>query len=361
MRIIDHYLIKELLKASAAVLLVLLVLMVGNTLVKLLADAADGEMASAYIWPLLAITLANYLVLFMGLSIYLGSMLAFGRLYKDAEMSALLACGMGPWDFFRPLLKVALPLTLLGIVLSAYVLPRLAQLQEQFSSEAELPSIETALRAGEFNPIPDGVFFVEELDGGQLHNTFIYSQDKDGSDSVQLAAAGDVRDTPRGYALTLRNGVIYQNNIQGEVTRIHYDEYEVHIDAPKPPPIDAVMAGIPTLTLMRSDKLHHIAEWQWRLSVPLGCLLLALLAFPLSYTSPRKGAFAKIGYAILVYIIYSNLLTAARSALQSGKVPAEIGMWWAHVPVVVLIIVLCLRRYGWPGRGARRLSASEAE
>ena len=348
MSITDRYLIKEFLKTSAAVLLVLLVLMVGNTLVKLLSEAADGTMASAYIWPLLVITIANYLVLFMGLSMFLGGMLAFGRLYKDAEMSAMVACGMGPADFFRPLLKVALPLAALGFVLSIYVVPRLAQLQAEFSSQAESPSIETSLRPGEFNRIPDGVFFVESLEGKQLSNAFIYSRANDGSDSVQLAASGEIEDTEHGYSLKLRDGTIYQTNTLGELSRIHYQEYLVNIEAPKPSAIGEVMAAIPTLTLMQSDNLDHIAEWQWRFSVPIGCLLLSLLAFPLSYSVPRKGAFSKMGYAILVYIVYSNFLSVARSMLQSGKVDPLLGMWWAHIPILILIFILCIKQYGFP-------------
>lgn len=350
MRITDRYLIREFLKTSAAVLLVLLVLMMGNTLVRLLSDAADGDMASAYIWPLLVITLANYLVLFMGLSVYLGGLLAFGRLYKDAEMSAMVACGMGPREFFRPLLKVTIPIVLLGFVLSVYVLPRLAELQAQFTSSAERPSIETNLRAGEFNRIPDGVFFLEKLDGRRLENAFIYTQDGKGGESIQLATSGQIRDTEEGYHLKLKDGKVYQIAASGEVTEISYHEYEVHIDAPDSGRIDDVMAATPTLDLMRSDKPEHVAEWQWRLSVPVGCLLLALLAFPLSHTSPRKGAFSKLGYGILVYIVYSNLLSLARSLLQSGKVDPLVGLWWAHLPVVVLIAVLLVRQYGWPER-----------
>ena len=290
---------------------------------------------------------------------YLGGMLAFGRLYKDSEMSAMVACGMGPKDFFRPLIKVALPLSLLGFALSVYVLPKLAELQAQFTNVAERPSIETSLRPGEFNRIPNGVFFLESIEGSQLKNAFIYSQDKSGGDSVQLAASGHIKDTDRGYELKLRDGAIYQTNAEGEVSRINYEEYEVHIEAPKPRAIEQLMASTPTLDLMKSSNLDHVAEWQWRFSVPIGCLLLSLLAFPLSHTSPRKGAFSKIGYAILIYIIYSNLLSVARGLVQNGKVDPLIGMWWAHIPVILLIGILSVRQYGWPNATAKTVDSGD--
>ena len=359
MNIIDRYLINELLKTSSTVLLVLLVLMIGNTLVTLLSDVTDGEIASAYIGPLLVIAIVNHLVLFMGLSMFLGGIMAFGRLYKDAEMSAMLACGMGPKDFFRPVIKVALPLALVGFVLSVYVLPHLAQLQKDFVNVAERPSIETSLRPGEFHSVPGGVFFLEELDGNQLMNVFIYSQSDDGSDSVQLAASGQIDDTERGYALTLRDGTVYQTNALGEVSRINYAEYWFRIDVLKLGVVSEVMAAIPTIELMRSKNLMYIAEWQWRFSIPIGCLLLSILAFPLSHTSPRKGAFAKIGYAILIYIIYSNLLSFGRNMLMNGKISPFIGLWWVHFLILGLIVFLCIRQYGWPLRSTNVIRSTK--
>ncbi|EDY87609.1 permease YjgP/YjgQ family protein [gamma proteobacterium HTCC5015] len=349
MHITDRYLIREVAKSSAAVLLVLLVLMVGNTLVQLLSDAADGNMAPQYIWPLLVITLANYLVLFMGLSLYLGGMLAFGRLYKDAEMAAMVACGMGPWDFFRPLFKVAIPISLAGLVLSVFILPWMAGLQAKFTSDAEKPSVETHLREGEFNELGNGIFFVEEQSGGALSQVFVYSRDPSG-ESIQVAESGRVEDAPSGYELTLQQGRLYQINTEQRIRDIRYQEYEVMVESPNAVVDEQVLAATQTSDLMRSDNPLEVAEWQWRLSVPIGCLLLAVLAFPLSYTSPRKGAFSKLGYAILVYILYSNFLSLGRSLVQNQEVPLWLGMWWAHLPVLALIIGLLLRRYGWPRR-----------
>lgn len=349
MHITDRYLIREVAKTGAAVLLVLLVLMVGNTLVQLLSDAADGEMASQYIWPLLVISLANYLVLFMGLSLYLGGMLAFGRLYKDAEMAAMVACGMGPWDFFRPLFKIALPVSLVGLLLSVFILPWMAGVQARFASDAERPSVETHLRQGEFNQLAGGVFFVESQSGGELQEVFVFTDDPSG-ESVQVARSGRVDEVDGAYRLTLKDGRLYQIGQRKRISEIQYEEYQVKIEPPQTVVDDQQLAAAPMGELMQSDEPLAVAEWQWRLSVPIGCFLLAVLAFPLSYTSPRKGAFSKLGYAILVYILYSNLLSLGRSWVQSGDVPLWLGMWWAHLPVMVLIFALLVKRYGWPRR-----------
>lgn len=103
-----------------------------------------------------------------------------------------------------------------------------------------------------------------------------------------------------------------------------------------------------SLTQLRESKLlTDKAEIQWRISIPLAALLLALLAVPLSYTSPRQGRFAKIAVAILVYIPYANLLVLMRKWISAGTIPAWVGLWPVHLLVLLLIVWLLGRRVGW--------------
>ncbi len=84
-----------------------------------------------------------------------------------------------------------------------------------------------------------------------------------------------------------------------------------------------------------------LAEYQWRLSMPFATLVLGLLAVPLSRSRPRHGRFAKLFVAILVFALYYNLLSVARTWVDQGKVPALPGIWWAHfIPAVILFMLL---------------------
>jgi len=87
-----------------------------------------------------------------------------------------------------------------------------------------------------------------------------------------------------------------------------------------------------------------IAEFQWRISVPIAAILLALLAFPLSVTNPRQGRFAGLAIAIVIYLIYSNLLILAETWVADGKLPVLPGMFAVHVAMLVLVVVLSLRQ-----------------
>ena len=63
--------------------------------------------------------------------------------------------------------------------------------------------------------------------------------------------------------------------------------------------------------------------------MPLSALILALLAIPMSFVNPRAGRSVNLLFALLTYMVYSNLLVGepgARGAGQAG-VRAPAGGW----------------------------------
>ena len=85
--------------------------------------------------------------------------------------------------------------------------------------------------------------------------------------------------------------------------------------------------------------------------------VVTLLAVPLSRVNPRQGRFLKLLPAVFLYMAYLALLIAARGALDKGKIPQSLGLWWVH-GVFVLIGLLLLYweplRLKWASRRAVR-------
>jgi lipopolysaccharide export system permease protein len=92
--------------------------------------------------------------------------------------------------------------------------------------------------------------------------------------------------------------------------------------------------------LLGSDEPEQIAELQWRLSIPLATVLLALLAVPLSKSQPREGRYGRITIGLLVFIIYFNMLSAAKAWIERGDIAPALGLWWVHGALLLLTVLL---------------------
>jgi lipopolysaccharide export system permease protein len=115
------------------------------------------------------------------------------------------------------------------------------------------------------------------------------------------------------------------------------------------PPSQPTKWALPTEALWASDQLNHKALLAWRWVVPMGLIVLGLLGLKLSKTGPREGRFAKVFIAIVLYVIYNQLLVTARDLISEGTLPWS----WGLLPIPLIFLLYALytpRRRKRPAR-----------
>lgn len=345
---------KEMLVTFIAVLLVLLVIMIGNVLARSLSSVTDGAVAADTLLILVAVKSISLLVTLIPLGLYLGILLAHGRFYRDNEMAVMQACGVGWFDLLRPTAIIGLVgVTLIGL-LTVYASPWSARYEQTLKREIQDASALGLLTPGRFIESSDGraVLFVRDANEQrtQFDGVFMYREREGQLPVVDVARiASYQKDELNG------NEYLVLSDGQTSVGRAGEADYTITEFKRQGVLRPRAEAGEPRLKakgktieqLQNSTDLTDKAELQWRISIPLAALLLALLAVPLSYTSPREGRFGKIAIAILIYIPYANLLVLSRKWIASGSMPSWIGLWPVHILVSLLILWLLGRRLGW--------------
>jgi lipopolysaccharide export system permease protein len=268
-------------------------------------------------------------------------LLAYGRLYLDSEMTVLSATGMSQQRLFRITLFPATLVALVVAWLSLSLAPQGAnQFQLLLNKQDALTEFDT-LEPGRFQALRDGtrVTYTEQLSDDRINLGGVFisqkninSDKKDRGISVLVAEKGRQEIRPDGNRyLILDNGYRYDGNPgQADYRAIKYDEYGVLL--PKPDVSDEVTDrdAMTTRSLLGSDDIRSRTELQWRLSLPLLVFIVTLMAVPLSRVNPRQGRFLKLLPAILLYMAYLTILIAARGALEKGKIPSALGLWWVH-------------------------------
>ncbi|QOQ73473.1 LPS export ABC transporter permease LptF [Pseudomonas poae] len=339
--IVFRYLSREVLLTLSAVSAVLLVITMSGRFVKFLAQAASGALDPGSLFLIMGFRLPGFLQLILPLGLFLGILLAYGRLYLESEMTVLSATGMSQQRLLGMTMVPAAGVALVVAWLSMSLAPQGAmQFQLLLNKQDAMTEFDT-LEPGRFQALNDGtrVTYTETMtdDRASLGGVFISQKNqgenqKDRGISILVADSGHQEVRPDGSRyLILENGYRYDGSPGlANYRAIKYDTYGVMLARPDISEEVTDRDALPTASLFGSQELRSIAELQWRISLPLLVFIVTLMAVPLSRVNPRQGRFLKLLPAILLYMAYLTLLTYARGWLENGKTPRLLGLWWIH-------------------------------
>jgi lipopolysaccharide export system permease protein len=347
--ILRRYLITEILKPAAAILLVLVIILASHAAITYLAQAVAGSLPPSTVGLLILLRIGMALEVLLPTTFYLSVIIALGRLYKDSEMTALSACGVGIMGVLKPVLLLSLPVAMLAGSASLYIRPesyeKIYRVMDQAQAEFDISRLE----ADHFLEIADGryVFFAEEVGGTQNGAQRIFIRVAEGDKRQVIQAQRMIQgeaDAHGQRVLVFREGVFYEFPVsgpQGSISHFEQAEYPLPADAAAGSRYRRKAAD--SRELLRSSRLEDIAELQWRLSTPLSTVLLALVGVPLSRSNPRRGKYAKIGVAIFIFAVYYQLFVIAKTWVEKAVVTPWVGIWWVPLLMAMLAVVLLWR------------------
>jgi lipopolysaccharide export system permease protein len=353
LRIVDRYLVRELLVSFLAAVTILLLVTVGATVADLLAKIARGRVAADLLLALIGLRTVDSLTLLVPLAVFLGVQLAYGRLYRESEMAVFAASGLSVVGLVRPLLLLAVPLTLVMALISFWLAPASVRQAQTLQEEASRSLILAGLEPGRFVELPnnDGVMYVDTMnnDGTKFKKMFIASERPNAGNTatninVITAADGELYHDANGVEryLGLNDGFRVEGALgQDNYRLMRYQRNDIKLqDSESDANADSVKRSAPTSVLLTSTDVVQRAELQWRLAAPLSVLVLVMLALPLAKSSPREPRYARLLIALLAWFIYYNLLAIGRARISQGVWDPRLGFWWVEIPTALIALYL---------------------
>jgi lipopolysaccharide export system permease protein len=345
---VQRYVLREVVQTWLAVTGVLVAILVSNQLSRVLGQAADNQYGRGVVFDLIALGAIMNLSVIVPVGLLLSVVLTLGRMYHDSEMAALQACGFGPARLLAPLFCFT-AIIAVGLGWLAFVQVPRADSQVQALRNSAIKEAQFGqLDAGRFQSFSggDAVFYAERVDQeGVLHNVFV-QRESAGRFEVALADTATYTKTSSGamHLVTLFNGRRYEGVPgQDDFRVIEFREHGIPIATPEDVRGSLDPDTKPTRLLWGSSDPSDIAQLQFRASTPLMALVLTLVAVPLSKLRPRQGRYARVGFAIIVYFVYSNLLSASKIWVEKSDLPPAIGVWWVHAAALALGLYLVMR------------------
>ncbi|OQW95468.1 MAG: LPS export ABC transporter permease LptF [Beggiatoa sp. IS2] len=345
--IISRYLFREITYTLLALALLLILVYISHRFLRYLIQASMGDLPSEFILQLLALHLLSDLMLILPLGFFLAILLTLGRLYKDNEITALIACGapLPVHSIFILGVIFASLIGLLSLFLAPWAQSRMELLKTQINTAAEMGGI----AAGRFQEFSrgNGAFYVENIDSNTKEMQIIFIQFSSPRKQIVVTAERGYRtiEADKLY-MTLIDGHRYESE-PGQANYVITDFVEHTIKIPDLPTTNhgENREAISTRLLWTKQEPVYQAELQWRLSLPLSTILLTALAIPLSRTTPRQGQYAKIFAGVLIYLIYNNLLSISQKWVEQSEIAPWLGVWWVHGVLFVIILLIHLQPF----------------
>jgi lipopolysaccharide export system permease protein len=348
MRILQRYILREIAVHFVAVTGVLAVILVSNRLARVLDLASSNQLPRDVVLALIGFSSITELKILIPIGLFLGIMLALGRLYHDSEMAAVQSCGIGVRQLLRPVLALSVTVTMVLAWLSFIVVPDVVGRAQQVRMDALRDARLANIAPQHFGSFAGGdvVYYAESVDAnGMLYNVFVQRRS---GDKVFVTVANRAEQIGAGelqQKFVLYKGESYEGVPGSGESRIsRFAELEYPIKLPAPADWSIRVESKPSLDLLGSDAPKDRSEFQGRIAVPLMALILSILAVPLARLRPRQGRYSRMWMALLAYFVYQIAMGIATVWIEKQSQLGFLGLWWVHALALGCALWLVLRQ-----------------
>ena len=344
--IIDKLLFREVIKTLLVIVTVLMLLMLANTLVRFLGQAAIGLISNEVMLVLVGLNMLKLAGFVIPPAFFFSILWVMGRMYRDSEMIALGAGGVGIKRLYRPFVITAIPVALVVSWLVLFVLPGAKAYSEQLKFEHKANIRLSGIKAGAFNEFDKGKIVIyagsTNDEKAELGDVFVQHVQHGKTGVVVAEFARIEANTETGERfVVLENGRRYQGEPgKTEYSLGSFSRYGLRMPDMKTNTGQRSLGALPTEELWRSDDLKARAEFQYRLSTPLAVFAFMLVSVPLARSLPKQGVYGRLGIAVVIYAVYVNLQQVAEKWMSTGATPDWLGTWWLSVVMALVALAI---------------------
>ena len=347
--IFHRALLREFASLAGAVFMTLFAIALTTRLIRLLGQAAGGQIPTDAVIAFLGFFALGTLPVLLSLTMFISVLLTLTRSWRDSEMVIWFGSGLPLTAWLKPVMLFALPQIAVIGALSLIISPWAAQMGAQYVTRLEARDDVSRVNPGVFGETgnKERVYFVESISGdaSTVQNVFVSSvqQQKSG---VSMSRGGRTETAPNGDRfIVLEDGRRYEGAPGDEQYRVtEFQRYAARIETAENKEPQLSHKSMTTAQLLATPTPVNLGEVVWRVGIPVSAAILVLLAIPMSFVNPRAGRSVNLLFALFTYIVYSNLLSVSQARVAQGRMEFGIGVWLVHAAMIALLVFMFARR-----------------
>lgn len=326
---------RELWRSFIGTLVVFLTVVLTMVLIRILGQATKGAFAPADVSLVLSYTVIGQLPILIALALFVAVVSVLSRLWRDSEMVVWQTGGARQFNFVPTLLRMAWPV-LAVVAFSSLVARPWAQSQTQvLKYRFERRSDMARISPGQFQTSADGkrVFFIDSHSDGQQtgKNVFMVLTDK-GQESVITAREGQLQlDKDLRYLVLSRGERMQTDLATSEKTLSRFETARILVgEVADPQKLAPEVRSLSTHALLRLKTREAGGELNWRFGLVWATMNMVLAGLSLAAGNARRNSNWNLVYALLLFVVYFNLLSLSQNWVTQGKLGWLTGLLLVH-------------------------------
>lgn len=297
---------------------------------------------------LTVLVLPAVLQVILPVALFAGILYTFFRFAQERELVAFWSAGLSPWQVALPALKVALAVTVLGFLLSLFLMPLGYTNFHIMRTSLQATLSHVLLQEGAFNTIGGSltIYVRERMSSGELRGILVHDNREQQRPVTMMAGSGALLNTEEGPRLVLLDGNRQMVEREtGQLSILYFDRYTLDLSQYAPEasqrwrePNERYIHELFWPSDSKDDQQHRdrlIGSGHERLLSPfynLSFALIALVAMQIGEVQ-RRGQGWRVGVAIAVVLAVRLIgLGLANIAVRE---PATIPLLYLHVGLSV--------------------------
>ncbi|MCL2459401.1 MAG: LPS export ABC transporter permease LptF [Desulfobulbus sp.] len=317
---------------------------------------ADFIRLFAYIFP-------HMLLYIIPMACMAGVTVGFTRLTNDREILAFKACGVSLKQMLPPVVLITAAIACLTGFFAASLIPAGALGVKQLMFQLAKEKIDKGLKAKEFTEtLGDIVLYVDKIDDQQVwHGVYVSDMRGRTQPLITVARSGHLEaDMDRMQVTVILNDGTIHNNEGTDNQVIHFGRYQLRNSLQPPTQVgkenvtslsrgamsrEQLLAAAAKLPPDSKASRMYLAEYHYRLILPVGCFILSLIGLPLGLQAAPGRRAVGLPLGLFIFVSYYITLTVCENISEAGVLPLVPGMWLPNVLFFLLTLYLLQRVY----------------
>lgn len=289
------------------------------------------------------------LILTLPMALLLSTLLVFGRMNADNEITILKCSGISFFTISRPVAYLGIVCFLLSLLMGFYLGPKGGVALREKVTEIISTRAPLTIEEGIFNTAFKGIVILikEKPDNLSMRGIFIIDDRNKEEQKILVAKEGNISPVGESLGFSLKEGNIH---IFGKevTTQISFKTYFFSLT----PQIESQRRTINEMTprqlLMEAEnnpekRLNYILEYHRRFSMPAMCIIIVLLGPTLGLMAGKSGRLGGLTIGFAIFGIYYTLLIYGENLAFSKKIPHLLGAWGAFIVLVMTSLFIAFR------------------